>query len=703
MFVASGQTARGVGRVLLAGMLAVLAALALAASATAATSTSVGYVSDFGKESANDPAFTGSSIFVNALTGSPPGATYTTADKSKTVTLTDVPVKAIDAGGVAALAPFDTLILYEVCDIASHPKTIEAINTFLTNGGKVMIFDADRCAEGVGGKANYSSFLFPFETNSPGPKGAEGSYITVVPSTLTTGLSVGPQEFDAVGDANIFTSFSGAWCASITAENVEKAKGFVEATAQTPSGGLVIYEGEDNWFTDKPSAHLQLVFDDMLKQNWAPAGLPCTIPASGITLSPPSQTHTTGSTATVTAKVVDIEGKPVEGVEVEFEVESGPNKGKTGKGTTNASGEATFSYTGGPTTGTDKVIASFVDSLKNKHTSNTVDVIWEDAPITAAGENLSGTEGAEASGTVATFTDPDKSATASEYSASIEWGDGATSAGTVSGGGGSFAVSGKHTYAEEGSYTITVAITDVDNSSNSAKTSSTATVADAALASECATPATTVQAFAGPTATFTDADPGGMSSDYTAKVEWGDGTESAGTVSAGTGPGPYTVSGSHAYSSTGPFTITTTITDAGGSKTVATCRTLVFAFAPGGGSFVIGDENSATGTLVSFWGAKWWKNNSLSGGSAPPSFKGFAENPATPSCGTGWSTDPGNSTPPPNGPLPADMGIIVASKITKSGSQIAGDTVHIVVVKTNPGYRPNPGHAGTGTVEAQVC
>ncbi|HWX44867.1 MAG TPA: hypothetical protein VNY52_06060, partial [Solirubrobacteraceae bacterium] len=331
-------------------------------------------------------------------------------------------------------------------------------------------------------------------------------------------------------------------------------------------------------------------------------------------------------------------------------------------------------------------------------------VIWEDAKLeNATGQNLSGTEGAEASGTVAKFTDPDKSATASEYSAMIEWGDGSTSAGTVSGGGGSFAVSGMHTYAEEGSFTITVTITDVDDSSNGAKTGSTANVADAALASECATPATTVQAFAGPTARFTDGDPGGMSSDYTAKVEWGDGTESAGTVSAGTGPGPYTVSGSHAYSSTGPFTITTTITDAGGSKTVATCRTLVFAFAPGGGSFVIGDENSATGTPVSFWGAKWWKNNSLSGGSAPPSFKGFAENPATPSCGTAWSTDPGNSTPPPAGPLPAYMGIIVASKITKSGPQISGNTVHIVVVKTNPGYQPNPGHAGTGTVEAQVC
>ena len=703
MFVASRQTARGVRRILLAGTLVALAAFALAPSASAATSTNVGYVSDFSAESANDPVFTGSSIFVNALTGSPPGATYTTADKSKTVTLTDVPVKAIDVGGVGALAPFDTLILYQVCDIASHPKTLEAINTFLTNGGKVMLFDADRCAEGVGGKANYGSFLFPFETSSPGPEGASGSYITVVSSTLTSGLAVGPQEGDSVGDGNVFTAFAGPWCASITAENVEKAKGFVEATAQTPSGGLVIYEGEDDWFTFGPTPHLRLVFDDVLKQDWAPAGLPCSIPASGITLSPPSQTQTTGTTATVTAKVVDIEGNPVEGVEVEFEVESGPNKGTIGKATTDASGEASFSYTGGPSTGTDKVIASFVDSLNSKHTSNTVEVIWEDATITAAGQNLSGTEGAEASGTVATFTDPDKSATASEYSATIEWGDGSSSTGTVSGSGGSFSVSGNHTYAEEGSYTITAAITDVDNASNGAKTSSTATVADAALASECAAPATTVQALAGPTATFTDGDPGGMSSDYTANIEWGDGTESAGAISAGTGPGPYTVSGSHAYGSTGTFTITTTIKDAGGSATVATCRTLVFAFAPGGGSFVIGDENSATGTPVSFWGAQWWKYNSLSGGSAPPSFKGFAAKPTTPSCGTGWRTAPGNSTPPPNGPLPTDMGVIVSSKITKSGATISGDTVHIVIVKTNPGYQPNPGHAGTGTVEAQVC
>jgi hypothetical protein len=118
---------------------------------------------------------------------------------------------------------------------------------------------------------------------------------------------------------------------------------------------------------------------------------------------------------------------------------------------------------------------------------------------------------------------------------------------------------------------------------------------------------------------------------------------------------------------------------------------------------VIGDGSSAVGTAVTFWGAQWSKKNTLSGGTAPVTFKGFAKNPAAPSCGVGWSTDPGNSAPPPAGPLPAYMGVLVTSSASKSGSTISGNTVNIVVVKTDPGYQPNPGHAGTGQVVAIFC
>jgi hypothetical protein len=324
--------------------------------------------------------------------------------------------------------------------------------------------------------------------------------------------------------------------------------------------------------------------------------------------------------------------------------------------------------------------------------------------ISATGTTINATEGAKFTGTVATFTDPTITSTAAEYSATIDWGDGSSSAGTVSGPtGGPFTVSGGHTYAEEGTYAIKVTITDIDTTTNTATAISTADVADAALTASPACSATSSLIYNGPTATFTDAaSPSGTLSDFSATIDWGDGTVTAGTVTGPNG-GPYTVSGSHTYATTGTFTITTKIKDVGGSKATTSCNTLGFAFAPGGGSFVIGDQNAAVGNSVTFWGAQWAKKNPTSGGSAPRSFKGFAEDPTTPSCGVAWTTDPGNSTPPPDGPLPAFMAVIVTSSVGKDGSEISGNTVHIVVVKTNPGYAANPGHAGTGTVVAVVC
>ncbi len=158
------------------------------------------------------------------------------------------------------------------------------------------------------------------------------------------------------------------------------------------------------------------------------------------------------------------------------------------------------------------------------------------------------------------------------------------------------------------------------------------------------------------------------------------------------------------YSSTQPGTdqLQASVTNPAGTITsnpVKVTWTLVFAQ---GGSFVIGDLENHSGASVLWWGAQWWKANSMSGGSAPPSFKGFENGNSTPTCGQTWTTDTGNSSnPPPT--VPPLMGVIVASHITKSGSTISGDIVHIIVVRTDPGYQPDPGHPGTGTVIAQVC
>jgi hypothetical protein len=119
---------------------------------------------------------------------------------------------------------------------------------------------------------------------------------------------------------------------------------------------------------------------------------------------------------------------------------------------------------------------------------------------------------------------------------------------------------------------------------------------------------------------------------------------------------------------------------------------------------VIGDRDAVVGNHVTFWGAQWARLNSLSGGEAPHSFKGFANstipNPAT--CGGTWTSDPGNSSGPPSS-IPAFITVIAASSITQSGSEITGNIPEMVLIETDPGYEPNPGHAGTGTVVAVVC
>jgi uncharacterized repeat protein (TIGR01451 family) len=153
---------------------------------------------------------------------------------------------------------------------------------------------------------------------------------------------------------------------------------------------------------------------------------------------------------------------------------------------------------------------------------------------------------------------------------------------------------------------------------------------------------------------------------------------------------------------TNTATVSSDLADSDTSNNTSSTTAVVYCVAAGG-NFVIGDRNAAVGTGVTFWGARWWKLNSLSGGAAPASFKGFETTPPAVTCGTNWTTATGNSAPPPPGPLPALMAVIVSSSIAQSGPTISGNTVHVVLVQTNPGYAPNPGHAGTGTVVAQLC
>jgi hypothetical protein len=145
-------------------------------------------------------------------------------------------------------------------------------------------------------------------------------------------------------------------------------------------------------------------------------------------------------------------------------------------------------------------------------------------------------------------------------------------------------------------------------------------------------------------------------------------------------------------------------------------QVLVFSYLGAAGAFVLGDQTvsgATSSTTVTWWGSDWTSTNSLSTGPAPTAFKGYAPSfsqngvaTATPTCGASYSFDStgGNSSaPPPASSVPPYMAVVVTSQVTQSGSIITGNIRKIVIVKTDPGYAPNVGHAGTGTIVATVC
>jgi hypothetical protein len=88
------------------------------------------------------------------------------------------------------------------------------------------------------------------------------------------------------------------------------------------------------------------------------------------------------------------------------------------------------------------------------------------------------TTGVSFTAPVATFTDSYPAPPLSNFAATISWGDGTpTSNGTITQSGATYTVSGTHSYATHGTYTVGVSITSV--AGGSASTSDSATVADA--------------------------------------------------------------------------------------------------------------------------------------------------------------------------------------------------------------------------------
>ena len=194
---------------------------------------------------------------------------------------------------------------------------------------------------------------------------------------------------------------------------------------------------------------------------------------------------------------------------------------------------------------------------------------------------------------VATFTDTDLVTPAGDFAATINWGDGTTTGGTVSGTGGAFQVTGTHTYTLPGHDTVTVTLTDDGSGTATATATTTANVAGGALASQAVLTAATehVAVVAGTAvATFTDSNTTDAAGGFTASINWGDGTTTNGTVSGSSGS--FTVAagtGGHTYADEGTDPLSVTITRTSDSATTT---------ATGNVAVAENDHLSGTGTTI---------------------------------------------------------------------------------------------------------
>ncbi|MBV8078916.1 MAG: VCBS repeat-containing protein, partial [Actinobacteria bacterium] len=202
--------------------------------------------------------------------------------------------------------------------------------------------------------------------------------------------------------------------------------------------------------------------------------------------------------------------------------------------------------------GTYPVSVSVHSIVSGGSTSAAGSAVVTDAPLVAGHLALaSAVEGGATTTLSFPFTDGNASDAGSDFKATIAWGDGTTTTGTITGSAGSFAVAGSHGYADDGQYAVTVTVTDVDGAATSAH--DTATVADAPLtATGVPVTGTELSAFSGTVATFKDGNASAPASDFTALVNWGDGTPATSGVVTGSG-GSYSVSGTHTYGNAGAF------------------------------------------------------------------------------------------------------------------------------------------------------
>ena len=193
-------------------------------------------------------------------------------------------------------------------------------------------------------------------------------------------------------------------------------------------------------------------------------------------------------------------------------------------------------------------------------------------PTAAPGGPYSGTEGAAVSLTGSGSSDPDGDALTYAWS----FGDGATGTG----------VTPSHTYADNGSYVVTLTVTDAHGAA-SAPVTTTATIANVAPTVN-AGPSQTVIAGAPLTLNATFADPGANDAPWSYAIDWGDGgPQTTGTTASQPSP----ITAPHTYGAAGTAIVRVSVTDKDGA--VASATTTVTITPPPASVTLVGAGNIA--------------------------------------------------------------------------------------------------------------
>lgn len=169
---------------------------------------------------------------------------------------------------------------------------------------------------------------------------------------------------------------------------------------------------------------------------------------------------------------------------------------------------------------------------------------------------------------LASFFDPTGGTHPETFGATIDWGDGEHSATAVAAlGGGQYVSAQTHRYVDPGRYTVTVRF--ADTALRAATVSTTATIRDARLIARGRS-TRSGPSFHGLVATIRDEDPFGLGTDLRARIDWGDGRSSAGSV-VGVGRS-FGVVGLHRYRRPGSYRVLVRVRSTAGSSARATSR-----------------------------------------------------------------------------------------------------------------------------------